>query len=187
MEKWRPVEGYYGYEVSDLGNIRCFIRGDVRPVTLHANSVTGYVICHLHSPGLKRITKNLHSLVAKAFIENPNNYDSIDHKNSNKWDNSVANLRYMPHKNNCQRYSSRPIELQNVQTGEKKIFLNSKEAGNYLGVHYNSVRSAAATLKTKNRRRVCKGHYAKYVDMLATDFVDKPYEEIILKQDIDQE
>ena len=183
MEKWRPVEGYYGYEVSDLGNIRCFLRGEVRPVTLHINKVTGYVLCHLQSPGLKRITKNLHSLVAKAFIENPNNYDSIDHKNSDKRDNSVANLRYMPHKNNCQRSSSMPIELENVETGEKQIFINSRAAGDYLGVHYNSIRGAAISLKTKGRRRVCKGHYARYVDILASDLVDSPYEDVVLKPD----
>jgi len=187
MEKWRPVEGYYGYEVSNLGNIRCFIRGEVRPVTVHVNSVTGYVICHLQSPGLKRITKNLHILVANAFIENPHNYNSIDHKNANKLDNSVANLRYMPHKNNCQRSSSLPIELENVETGETTIFLNSKEAGDYLGVHYNSVRQAAATLKTRDRRRVCKGHYARYVDISPPTLVDAPYEEVILKPDVSDE
>lgn len=181
MEKWKPVEGYYGYEVSNLGKIRSFHKGGIKPVKTFINSVTGYVICNIESPGIKRITKTLHGLVARAFIENPHNYNTIDHKNGDKTDNSVENLRYMPRKQNCQRSTSRPIELEDIETGEKRIFLNSREAGEYLGVHFNSIRSCAVSLKTKGRRRVTKGHYARFIDLPASFFTDSPFEKVQLK------
>lgn len=181
MEKWKSVQDYYGYEVSNLGNIRSFHTGEIKPVKTFINNVTGYVICHLSSPGMKRITKNLHILVARAFIENPHNYNSIDHKNSDKRDNSVWNLRYMPHKINCQRATSKPVELENVQTGEKRIFMNTKKAGEYLGVDANSIRSAASTLKTRNRKRVTRGHYSSYIDLPPDFFIGGVFDNVILK------
>jgi hypothetical protein len=42
----------------------------------------------------------IHRLVAKAFIPNPNNLETIDHINKNKEDNSVDNLRWMSREDN---------------------------------------------------------------------------------------
>ena len=36
----------------------------------------------------------LHTLVAETFLENPNNYDEIDHIDNNKINNNVENLRW---------------------------------------------------------------------------------------------
>lgn len=41
-----------------------------------------------------RVGKTIHSLVAKAFIPNPNNFYSINHKDGDKLNNSVNNLEY---------------------------------------------------------------------------------------------
>ena len=183
QEIWKSVEGYYGYEVSNLGNLRSFHTGSVKPVKKFINAKTGYEIVHLSSPGMKRITKNVHPLVANAFIENPNNYSSVDHKNENKLDNSVSNLRYMPKKENCQRSTSRPIELENIITGEKRYFISSSVAGEYLGVNANAIRSSARTLKGNGKERVCRNHHVRFIDTPPSFFVDAMYETIQLKKD----
>lgn len=36
----------------------------------------------------------IHKLVASAFIENINNKKVVDHKNNNRLDNNISNLRY---------------------------------------------------------------------------------------------
>lgn len=180
-EIWKKVPGYYGYEVSNQGKIRSYHKGGIKPVKTFVNSITGYLICNIESPGIKRITKNLHKLVAEAFIENPNNYPTVDHKNHNKLDNSVENLRYMPKRENCQRTTSRPVQITDIETGDKRTFLNCGTAAEYLGICTNSVRSAAVRKRKNGKRRVCKGYYVDFVDIPPSFFTDGQYEEVQLK------
>ena len=47
-----------------------------------------------------------HKLVAKQFIENPNDYDYVDHMNRNKLDNSIKNLRWCSASDNSKNRTS---------------------------------------------------------------------------------
>ena len=46
----------------------------------------------------------VHRLIAKAFIENPNNLNEVNHKDLNKNNNSYSNLEWVTHKENQQHY-----------------------------------------------------------------------------------
>ena len=87
MEEWREVKGYEGiYQISSLGRIRNSYGRILKPET----SRNGY----------KRITLwdrkkyQIHRLVAIAFIPNPENKETVNHKNGIKTDNSVENLEW---------------------------------------------------------------------------------------------
>jgi len=43
----------------------------------------------------------LHRLVAKTFIPNPNNYSDVHHKDNNPFNNTIENLMWIPHRDNC--------------------------------------------------------------------------------------
>ena len=62
---------------------------------------TGYVNCHLD---LKDYVK--HRLIAIQWIENPNNFSFVDHKDRNKLNNHVENLRWIDNSGNQQNNSS---------------------------------------------------------------------------------
>ncbi len=54
----------------------------------------------MHSDGYFRYCLNkkqfrAHQLIAKTFIKNPNNHPCVDHKNRDKTDNSLRNLRWV--------------------------------------------------------------------------------------------
>lgn len=102
MELWKDVIGYEGlYQVSNKGNVRslqrinCYGRtvpAKVRKICI--NKKNGYAYVNLSKYG-KRKNIALHRLVAFAFVDNPNGYETVNHKDENKLNNTSDNLEWM--------------------------------------------------------------------------------------------
>ena len=93
-EKWKDIEGYDGmYQVSDLGRVRSLKFGNVR-VLRPGKCTCGYLTVCLYKDG-KRKWFTVHRLVAQAFIENDNIFNTeVNHINEDKTDNRVDNLEW---------------------------------------------------------------------------------------------
>ena len=90
QESWRPVVGFEGcYEVSSLGCVR---RVEGRPLKPAINS-WGYRYVHLSHDGAKG-TRNVHSLVAEAFLGPKPPETVVGFRNGDRTDLRAANLRY---------------------------------------------------------------------------------------------
>ena len=72
IEVWRLVDNYNNYQISSHGRIR---NNKTDRILIQSN---GYKQINLSKDGVKKKYK-IHSLVARAFCENPNNYPCIDH------------------------------------------------------------------------------------------------------------
>lgn len=93
MEKWKDVRRFEGkYQVSDKGNVRSLIKG-CHEVAQTINS-NGYPYVSLALPGHRTKKCRVHRLVAEAFIDNPNGYTQVNHKDECKLNNNVANLEW---------------------------------------------------------------------------------------------
>ena len=96
MEVWKDIEGYEGkYQVSNEGRVRSlYDRGVKREKILSLlNHNCGYLVITLSLNGVhKRYL--VHRLVAMAFIDNPNGYEFVNHKDENKKNNNVENLEW---------------------------------------------------------------------------------------------
>ena len=107
MEEWKDIQGYEGlYQVSNYGRVKSLEREIIgrwgtkrlikeRILKNGQNKKRGYNSVALNRDGI-RITNLVHRLVAEAFIPNPNDYDTVHHKNHNPQDNRVENLEWMP-------------------------------------------------------------------------------------------
>lgn len=120
VEIWKPIPGYEGfYELSNMGYIRSigFIRNlngkyykrRSPRILKNGKDKDGYVICALCKNG-KTKTFRVHRLIAEVFVENPNSYPQINHKNEIKDDNRASNLEWCTAAYN-NNYGSKPSLL----------------------------------------------------------------------------
>ena len=98
--KWKQIEGFENYSVSDTGLIRNENTG--RYLTFCKDRY-GYLHTSLSKNGIVK-QFGVHRIVAKAFIPNPNCLATVDHKNGNKEDNNASNLQWLSYGDNLEKY-----------------------------------------------------------------------------------
>lgn len=191
-EIWRDVPDFEGYyEISNLGKVRTKARKVVRffkynyhtlPIKakiLKIHIQRGYACVCMYKDG-KMYNKQLHRLLAKAFIPNPNNYPIINHKDGNKLNNSLDNLEWCTYKHNCNEayrlglnYISekhlKHIRELGLKSGKKvaqldlngnvvKIYNSSRQASLELGISQGNI-----SLCCNGKRRTTNGFKWKYI------------------------
>lgn len=151
-EVWLPVNGYEGiYEVSNIGRVRSVSRKDSygrfhksQYKSTRVNPRTGYPVVHLAKDGEKKL-REVHRLVAEAFIPNPENKREVDHINTIRVDNRVENLRWVTSSEN--KYN--PItnkRMSDWQSNGKSQMCGQKITEE----HYKKLKTGLDKWKTEN-------------------------------------
>lgn len=148
-EIWKDIKGYEGlYKISNLGKVK----------TLRSNRIlkgTGVeykeVVLYKNK---KAKTFYVHRLVAEHFIENPNNYSCVNHKDENKMNNNANNLEWCTKLYNCnygrrnEKMSKSLSKYKIVQKDKKGKIIKIWE--NIWELEHNT------TFKKQNIRHCCK-------------------------------
>lgn len=106
-EIWKDIEGFEGlYQVSNMGRVRSLDRKDKmgrslkEKVLADKHNNRGYHTIALRRDGNTEY-RLIHRLVAKAFLDNPNNWPEVNHKDEDKVNNAASNLEWCSSKYNA--------------------------------------------------------------------------------------
>ena len=117
QEIWKPVGWYEGlYEVSNLGRVKSLKFWKSKILNPRYNR---YCRVWLYI-NLKMFNIQVHRLVAKAFIPNPENKKCVNHINGVRKDNRIDNLEWCTNKENTKHAFDN--FLMDWQTNAKKVF-----------------------------------------------------------------
>lgn len=107
-EVWKDIPGYEGkYLVSSRGRVKAvyrWIKNNEKILSPMLNK-DGYYQVNLSFRGKVKHCR-IHRLVAEAFIDNPNKYPMVNHKDEDKENNCFENLEWCDHTYNI-RYGTR--------------------------------------------------------------------------------
>lgn len=100
MDIWKDVSGFEGlYQVSSAGQIKSLITNKI----LKGSYFNAYVNVTLSKNKIKHHL-NLHRLVAKAFVNNPDNKPYVNHIDGNPSNNHYSNLEFVTPQENSQHH-----------------------------------------------------------------------------------
>jgi hypothetical protein len=169
IETWKVIKDYPNVEISTFGNIRNINTKKVYAV----HERNGYLAKSFYYDKQSK-TINIHTLVAKTFIENPLNKPVVNHKDGNRKNNNINNLEWTTIKENNQHA---------LDTGLNKK--NKKKVGKYLNDElitiYDSIKEAAKenNMSDKHIGTVCRGKRKnaggfnwKYIDFCIETLTD---------------
>jgi hypothetical protein len=158
--RWKDVKGYEGlYKISPSGKVWTCRKQRLK-VPSEQNS--GYLLVFLVKDG-KRKAYLLHRLVAENFIDNPNGFAEVNHKDGDKKNNAVSNLEWCSRGDNLrhrarvlgQRGRARKVLCK--ETGQ--VFNAIKDAAIWAGVTSATIRQSII----KGDRRKAGGYTWKSV------------------------
>ena len=156
-EVWKDIPHYEGrYLISNQGRVFSLLTKKHLSVQQRDD---GYLTIKLSNANGKRKHESIHRLVALAFIDNPNHYPEVNHKNEIKTDNRVENLEWCDHSYNI-NYGSRIERVSKKLTNYEQV---SKEVqqlkdGQVLAT-YPSIKEAERItgIYNSNIVKVCQG------------------------------
>lgn len=130
MEIWKKIDNFDNYEISSLGRVRTtdkvIIRTNGRPMPFPSKILKpykdykGYLSINIYNDAHKKCKFQIHRLVAKHFIPNPDNLPQVNHIDENKQNNCVDNLEWCTCNYNT-NYGNRNYNLSRSLKNNSKV------------------------------------------------------------------
>lgn len=107
------------------------------------NNNNGYVYVAIRCKDGVNRNKRVHILLAKTFLNNPNNYKIVGHKNNIKNDNRLSNLYWTTNQENTQKAFDDKLNKPKMGSENKSSFPIAVMENNQIIAVYGSMRECA--------------------------------------------
>ena len=160
-EEWRELKEYPNYSFSSKGRVKHTSTGTILKQQHRGSQYKFVSIRNLQG---KLVSKDVHRLIAQAFIPNPLNKPQVNHKDGNRINNNISNLEWVTAKENMRhafdtglinketqikahQYNARPVVM--VKNGKiVKRFRSLKETARYMNTNPISIKYVCLFSKT---------------------------------------
>lgn len=174
-EIWKQIKGFEEiYSVSNYGNVKHnktesksgtgnYARQE--HILKQRKNNAGYMLVDLYK-GNKRYQMLIHRLVAMAFLDNPNNYNVVNHKDENPLNNTVINLEWCNQKYNMNygkvakkigKANSKPVKQIDLNGNLVKIYPSAIQAQRETGISNGLINECM-----KGKRKKARGFVWEY-------------------------
>ena len=110
LSELKQIEGFPDYYITKEGKV--FHVKEISP----CDTLYGYDEVALYEKG-KTSRRKVHRLVAEAFLENPENFDTVHHKNGDKQDNRVENLEWIKNAEHVAMHNGKKVTIDGIEYG----------------------------------------------------------------------
>lgn len=170
---WKDILGFEGYyQINENGEVLNVKTGKLRSLRVKKN---GYVDVDLYKDGEIQ-WKRVHVLVAEAFIPNPENYPIVMHKDNNKANNHVSNLKWGTISQNTKDAYDDGLfihnkllkyRVYNKDTGFSKEYVGADAIVKELGISKNTVSYYSKNPDKKMVRQPFRGFQIEIIGRVA--------------------
>lgn len=109
---WVKIKRNANYSVNENGDVRNDATGKIKKP--YINKSNGYLTIDLYDKN-KTEKVPVHRLVAEAFIPNPEGKPTIDHKDGNRQNNDISNLRWATYSENNSRFNTYGVRSERIK------------------------------------------------------------------------
>ena len=109
---WKKIRRNENYSINENGDIRNDSTGKLKKAWVNASN--GYISTDLWVDN-KSVKVTVHRLLAEAFIPNPANKPTVDHKDGNRQNNSLDNLRWATYAEQNSRFNTCGVRSQRIK------------------------------------------------------------------------
>ena len=175
-ELWRDIKfvnngkeyDYTGiYQISSKGRVKSLDRIDAKgnkrkaKILKHKLDKDGYPFIGLTKDYKIKYFK-IHRLVALCFIPNPNNLSQVNHIDENKLNNTIGNLEWISHVDNCNHGTrnsriSDKLSIPVYCLTNDTVYKSAKDASKQLNLNRNCILSCC-----KGKQKSTKGYQFRY-------------------------
>lgn len=110
--EWRKISRNTNYSINKNGEVRNDSTRKIKKPFV--NPANGYLTVDLYKDN-KSQKVTIHRLLAEAFIPNPENKPCIDHKDGNRQNNALKNLRWASYSENNSRFETIGVRSERIK------------------------------------------------------------------------
>lgn len=164
-EIWKPVLNNPHLEISNMGRLKR-LKGRNQGIQSHfALDKDGYCKVNILNENGNWTQTSIHRLVAMAFLPNPENKPQVNHKDSNRQNNTVENLEWVTSRENvlhsfkegnrvtCTKVPRNRVltQFQIEHINELRQWYTVNQIANLFNIDYQSLKNVIHKMKKSER------------------------------------